>query len=85
MNGNEKIDYSKFDKGAIELHLLAGCAACESYKIGDGCQDPHGLEMAFGQLPCKWFRRSPESFSAFMEACGVSCKHFSLQNAGRRI
>lgn len=85
MSESEKIDYTKFDKGMIELHLLAGCAACGSYKIGEGCQDPHGLEMSFGHLPCKWFRRSPEAFASFMTACGVNCKHFALQDAGRRL
>ncbi len=84
-NEHKKIDYTKFDKGAIELFLLAGCAACASWNIEQGCTDPHGLTMMFGLLPCKWFRKSPETFAAFMAACGANCKHFDLQNAGRRL
>jgi hypothetical protein len=65
----------------LGIWLAVGCAACRSYSLADGCKDPHGLELCFGQLRCKWCKKSREAFDGFLKSCNFS----ALQKAHAEV
>lgn len=65
----------------LRLWMAVGCAACKSFDVEEGCQDPHGLCLSFGQLHCKWQKKSREAFIRFIDKCDFS----ALQNELLRL
>ena len=60
------------DPAGLKIWLVVGCAACEWYDPEDGCQNSHGLDPLFGQLRCKWCKKSRKAFENFLRSCNFS-------------